>query len=234
VRALFASGLIVVVWGQYGFQTAAWPGADITSMALMATSPANRTAVSAAPNSAPKEVCHTWGNLHTGIHAQCTMLQWFRDPFQQWCRRQPTPPPACRPPAAPSTPEPDLALRQVGSGGYRPHRAEIVLFDDKIARWSAAREKSYRTGLVIGVPGDHVGCAGSGTPILVNGRPALRGSILFPTPPTAARAFDLTVPDGRLWVQAPIGMPSDDSSDHLDDPGGGTVPTSAVVAFFSR
>ena len=71
--------------------------------------------------------------------------------------------------------------------------------------------------------------------VTVNGVPLSEQSYLFPgdTPGDAPAGysghFRITVPPGRLWVLGDNRAISADSRLHLDDPGGGTIPESAVI-----
>jgi signal peptidase I len=82
---------------------------------------------------------------------------------------------------------------------------------------------------VIGVPGDHVACCDAQGRITVNGVPLNEGSYLYPGDAPSAQRFNIVVPPGRLWVMGDHRLISDDSRDHMGDPGGGTVPESAVI-----
>ena len=88
---------------------------------------------------------------------------------------------------------------------------------------------------VIGVPGDRVACCNAQGLVTVNGVPLSEQSYLFPgdTPGDAPAGysghFRITVPPGRLWVLGDNRAISADSRLHLDDPGGGTIPESAVI-----
>ncbi|QIS21147.1 hypothetical protein [Nocardia terpenica] len=113
-----------------------------------------------------------------------------------------------------------MPLRSVSPGGYRPHRGDIVVFDDTHTGWLPVPGGRPRSGLVLATPGDHVTCAGSGQPIQIDHVPPAAGVIGYATPPTAPAAFEITVPAGHLWIQAAIGFPDDDSSRHLTGPGG--------------
>jgi len=85
---------------------------------------------------------------------------------------------------------------------------------------------------IIGLPGDHVVCCNALGQITVNDVPIDETDyVKFPPGETAASAdaFDVTVPDGKLWVLGDNRYRSKDSRYNTDQPGKGFVPIDNVV-----
>ena len=84
---------------------------------------------------------------------------------------------------------------------------------------------------VIGLPGDTVVCCNDFGQLTVNGVPLEEPYIDLPDGVTKATRddFEVTVPEGGLWVMGDNRYNSADSTFHRDDPGGGFVPIDDVV-----
>jgi signal peptidase I len=82
---------------------------------------------------------------------------------------------------------------------------------------------------IIGLPGDHVVCCDAQGRVTVNGVPLTEGSYVYPGEAPSLQKFNITVPAGRLWVMGDHRLVSYDSRGHMGDPGGGTIPESAVL-----
>jgi signal peptidase I len=82
---------------------------------------------------------------------------------------------------------------------------------------------------VIGLPGDEVACCDAQGRVTVNGVPLNEQSYLYPGNSPSESRFNISVPPGRLWVMGDHRDISDDSRSHQGQPGGGTIPESAVA-----
>lgn len=86
----------------------------------------------------------------------------------------------------------------------------------------------------IGLPGDHVvcdaECENDGGPIRINGVPLDESAYLKAgNSPSGGKAFDVTVPDGMLFVMGDHRQNSADSRFNTSKPGGGFVPVDNLV-----
>ncbi len=84
---------------------------------------------------------------------------------------------------------------------------------------------------VIGMPGDEVICCNDFGQLTVNGVPLDEPYTTLPDGVTKATRddFDVTVPEGSLWVMGDNRYNSADSAFHRNDPTGGFVPIENVV-----
>lgn len=84
---------------------------------------------------------------------------------------------------------------------------------------------------VIGLPGDTVQCCSADGKIMINGVPITEPYITIPAGETRASAidFNVTVPEGSLFVMGDNRYNSKDSRYNTDKPGGGFVGLDNVV-----
>ena len=85
---------------------------------------------------------------------------------------------------------------------------------------------------IIGLPGDHVVCCNDLGQLMVNGTAIDEtGYTQVPEPgaPASALDFDVTVPEGSLWVMGDNRYRSKDSRYNQNQPGKGFVPVDNVV-----
>ncbi|MFE9775685.1 signal peptidase I [Streptomyces sp. NPDC005931] len=139
--------------------------------------------------------------------------------------------------------------------GSRPQRGDVVVFKDPggwlLNEQTAPKKedpvgiKQIKEGLtfigllpsdnekdlikrVVGVGGDRVRCCDTQGRVTVNGIP-LNEDYLFPGNTPSTTPFDITVPEGRLWVMGDHRSDSADSRAHQNTDYKGTVSEDQVV-----
>ncbi|MFJ8577540.1 signal peptidase I [Micromonospora sp. NPDC093277] len=113
-----------------------------------------------------------------------------------------------------------------------PHRGEVIVFKAPTT-WSGNPQGEDFIKRVIGVGGDHVVYdAGQDSRLVINGKP-LDEPFIFPGNKAADQDFDITVPQGRLWVMGDHREASGDSLEHWQQSGEdineATIPEDQVV-----
>lgn len=105
-----------------------------------------------------------------------------------------------------------------------PQRGEIVVFDG-IDTFTNQHEDFVKR--VIAISGDNIKCCSAGGKLILNGKPLDEPYIK--SRKASDIEFDVTVPDGRMWVMGDNREHSSDSRDLLGVPGGGTIATDKVL-----
>jgi signal peptidase I len=81
---------------------------------------------------------------------------------------------------------------------------------------------------VIGVAGDKVECCSKGKKLMINGV-EIKEPYIFSGNSASDTNFNVTVPEGKIWVMGDHRAASADSRFHQEDINNGMVPTSKVT-----
>lgn len=115
-----------------------------------------------------------------------------------------------------------------------PERGEVIVFKAP-TEWSGNPDGEDFIKRVIGVGGDHVVCCDAQDRLVINGK-SLDEPYIYTADgqrdKPADQEFDITVPEGRLWVMGDHRAASGDSLEHwerLQDIQLATIPEGSVV-----
>ena len=88
--------------------------------------------------------------------------------------------------------------------------------------------KQYLVKRVIGVAGDHIVCCSKSGALEINGKSSVEPYIFAGNKPSEMD-FNVTVPEGKVWVMGDHRGASADSRYHQDDVNNGFVPVSRIT-----
>ena len=88
--------------------------------------------------------------------------------------------------------------------------------------------KQYLVKRVIGVAGDHIVCCSKSGALEINGKSSVEPYIFAGNKPSEMN-FNVTVPQGKVWVMGDHRGASADSRYHQDDVNNGFVPVSRIT-----
>lgn len=140
-----------------------------------------------------------------------------------------------------------IVVNLLAPGVMDIERGDVVVFEDTRNWWgSPAAETSpvqdalifiglapdtsshYVVKRVIGLEGDRVECCDDNGRILINDEP-IDEPYLFSGMEPSASSFDVTVPEGHVWLLGDHRSASADSRSHVEEPDQGAVPEEDII-----
>lgn len=141
-----------------------------------------------------------------------------------------------------------VLVNRMGFSAGEIHRGDLVVFDGrgsfsplhngdslpvqtvkKVGQWfGLTGSDTIYVKRVIGLPGDRVSCCDANDRILVNGEPLVEDYV-YQGDVASELKFDVSVPEGRLWLMGDHRSISADSRSLLGAPGGGFVSIDRVI-----
>lgn len=119
-----------------------------------------------------------------------------------------------------------------GRGSFTPLKSGAGDFVDGVVgagQWlGLVPNNNVYVKRVLGVAGDTVKCCSESGSLEINGVPVTE-SYLYPGDDPSALNFEVTVPQGKLWLMGDHRSVSLDSRSLLGAPGGGLISTSRVI-----
>ena len=119
-----------------------------------------------------------------------------------------------------------------GRGSFTPYKSGAGAFADSVVgagQWLGLVPNNHvYVKRVLGVSGDTVKCCSVGGLLEINGVPVTE-SYLYPGDAPSALKFEVSVPQGKLWLMGDHRDISLDSRSLLGAPGGGLISASRVV-----
>lgn len=82
--------------------------------------------------------------------------------------------------------------------------------------------EQYLVKRIIGMPGDRVECCAPGGKITINGQ-EIDEPYIYTSSERPGRKFEVTVPEGKVWVMGDHRDASADSREHMNGPGNGFI-----------
>lgn len=122
----------------------------------------------------------------------------------------------------------------VDPGDYEPKHGDIVIFNAPLTWTSKPGQQHVKR--VIALPGERLVCCDTQGRLQIEGKQTLIEPYLKPGS-TIRTDYDITVPEGRLWLLGDNRSQSGDSLQHYlmtDDVIESTIPISAIVAIVRR
>lgn len=127
-------------------------------------------------------------------------------------------------------------------------RGDVVVFEDTRNWWGAGSSTQtnavqdalifiglmpdtsshYVIKRIIGAEGDVVECCDDSGRVMVNGEP-IDEPYVFPGNAPSTTAFEVTVPEGHVWLLGDHRSASADSRAHVNEPDAGSVPVEDII-----